>query len=163
VVASPTGSRVTTIFALNALLVTESVPSTSATTSVGGLLSRMRARNVNLPEMGPTFAAITASNVRSSTWMTSSTPGIHAAMLTAARWQMELSLGFHMIFSAVGMAMPLMMLIAEGRWLRTGDQAAQQLAKTWAKVTALLFAVGAVSGTALSFELGLLWPHFMAF
>src|SRR5688572_18988347 len=83
--------------------------------------------------------------------------------LTAARVQMELSLGFHMIFAAVGMAMPLMMLIAEGRWLRTGDAAALHLAKTWAKVTAVLFAIGAVSGTALSFELGLLWPRFMAF
>ena len=46
--------------------------------------------------------------------------------LIAARWQMELSLGFHMIFAAVGMAMPLMMLVAEGRWLRTGDPAARQ-------------------------------------
>jgi cytochrome d ubiquinol oxidase subunit I len=83
--------------------------------------------------------------------------------LTAARWQMELSLGFHMIFAAVGMAMPLMMLIAEGRWLRYGDENARQLARTWGRVTALLFAIGAVSGTALSFELGLLWPRFMAF
>jgi cytochrome bd ubiquinol oxidase subunit I len=82
---------------------------------------------------------------------------------TAARLQMELSLGFHMIFAAVGIAMPLLMLIAEGRWLRTGDPAALQLAHTWAKVSAVLFAIGAVSGTALSFELGLLWPHFMAF
>lgn len=61
--------------------------------------------------------------------------------LTAARIQMEVSLAFHMIFPAVGMAMPLMMLIAEGRWLRTGDRAALHLAKTWAKVTAVLFAV----------------------
>ncbi len=81
--------------------------------------------------------------------------------LLAARTQMALSLGFHMIFAAVGMAMPLMMLIAEGRWLRTGDPDALRLAKTWAKVTAVLFAIGAVSGTALSFELGLLWPRFM--
>ena len=83
--------------------------------------------------------------------------------LTAARVQMEVSLGFHMVFAAVGMAMPLMMLIAEGRWLRTGDADALRLAKAWAKVTAVLFAIGAVSGTALSFELGLLWPRFMAF
>lgn len=83
--------------------------------------------------------------------------------LTAARIQMEVSLAFHMIFAAVGMAMPLMMLIAEGRWLRTGDRDALHLARTWARVTAVLFAIGAVSGTALSFELGLLWPRFMAF
>ncbi|MBI4505176.1 MAG: cytochrome ubiquinol oxidase subunit I [Chloroflexi bacterium] len=83
--------------------------------------------------------------------------------LFAARAQMALSLGFHMIFAAVGMAMPIMMLLAEGHWLRTGDPAALRLANTWAKVTAVLFAIGAISGTALAFELGLLWPRFMAF
>ena len=76
---------------------------------------------------------------------------------------MGISLGFHMVFAAVGMAMPLMMLIAEWRWLRTGDRDALRLAQTWGKVTALLFVIGAVSGTALSFELSLLWPKFMAF
>jgi cytochrome bd ubiquinol oxidase subunit I len=83
--------------------------------------------------------------------------------LTAARIQMELSLGFHMIFAAIGIAMPLMMLVAEWRWNRHGDVEARQLAHMWAKVTAVTFAIGAVSGTALSFELGLLWPAFMAF
>ena len=81
--------------------------------------------------------------------------------LLAARVQMELSLGFHMLFAAVGMALPLMLLIVEARWLRTGDRDALALAKTWSKATAVLFAIGAVSGTALSFELGLLWPRFM--
>lgn len=83
--------------------------------------------------------------------------------LFAARTQMALSLGFHMIFAAVGMAMPLMMLAAERRWLVARDRDALKLAKTWARVTAVLFAIGAVSGTALSFELGLLWPTFMEF
>src|SRR4051794_41686528 len=83
--------------------------------------------------------------------------------LTAARMQMEVSLAFHMIFAAVGMAMPLMMLIAEGRWLRTGDPSALRLARTWAKVTAGLFASGAVAGAALSFGLGVYWPWFMSF
>ena len=82
--------------------------------------------------------------------------------LTAARLQMELSLGFHMIFASVGMALPVMLLIVERRWMRTGDPDALALAKTWSKATAVLFAIGAVSGTALSFELGLLWPRFMA-
>jgi cytochrome bd ubiquinol oxidase subunit I len=81
--------------------------------------------------------------------------------LTAARIQMELSLGFHMIFAAVGMAMPVMMLVAEWRWIRRRDAAALALARTWATLTAVIFAIGAVSGTALSFELGLLWPRFM--
>lgn len=81
--------------------------------------------------------------------------------LIAARSQMAMSLGFHIIFAAIGIAMPLMMTIAEWRWLRTGDDIYLALAKRWAKGTAILFAVGAVSGTVLSFELGLLWPAFM--
>src|SRR5215216_3941580 len=83
--------------------------------------------------------------------------------LTAARAQMEVSLGFHMVFAALGIGMPLLLLIAEGLWLRTGLPHYRELARQWAKATALTFAVGAVSGTALSFELGLLWPHFMRF
>jgi cytochrome d ubiquinol oxidase subunit I len=83
--------------------------------------------------------------------------------LTAARVQMELSLGFHMIFAAIGIAMPVMMLVAERRWIRHRDRDALALAQTWAKLAAVTFAIGAVSGTALSFELGLLWPRFMAF
>ncbi|HET6404907.1 MAG TPA: cytochrome ubiquinol oxidase subunit I [Candidatus Thermoplasmatota archaeon] len=82
--------------------------------------------------------------------------------LTAARAQMEVSLGFHMVFAALGIALPLLMVIAEGLALRTGQAHYRDLAKQWSKATALLFAVGAVSGTALSFELGLLWPTFMA-
>lgn len=83
--------------------------------------------------------------------------------LTAARLQMALSLGFHMVFAALGIGLPLLMLIAEGLWLRKREQVYLDLAKKWAKATGLLFAIGAVSGTALSFELGLLWPAFMEF
>jgi cytochrome d ubiquinol oxidase subunit I len=82
--------------------------------------------------------------------------------LIAARSQMAVSLGFHIIFAAVGIALPLMMVVAEWRWLRHRDPEALRLAKRWAKGAAVLFAVGAVSGTVLSFELGLLWPRFMA-
>ncbi|HLT21072.1 MAG TPA: cytochrome ubiquinol oxidase subunit I [Thermomicrobiales bacterium] len=81
--------------------------------------------------------------------------------LLAARLQMAMSLGFHIIFASVGIAMPLLMVISEGLWLRTGDETYLKLARRWAKGTAILFAVGAVSGTVLSFELGLLWPRFM--
>ncbi|MEW6734971.1 MAG: cytochrome ubiquinol oxidase subunit I [Acidobacteriota bacterium] len=83
--------------------------------------------------------------------------------LTAARAQMEVSLGFHMIFAALGIALPVLLIISEGLWLRTGKPHYRDLARKWGKATALTFAIGAVSGTALSFELGLLWPHFMAF
>jgi cytochrome d ubiquinol oxidase subunit I len=82
--------------------------------------------------------------------------------LLAARLQMAISLGFHIIFAVAGMAMPLMMVIAEWRYIRTGNEIFRELAKRWAKGTAVLFAIGAVSGTVLSFELGLLWPKFMA-
>ncbi len=83
--------------------------------------------------------------------------------LLAARSQMAMSLGFHMIFATIGIGMPLLMVIAEGLFLRTGDEHYLVLAKRWAKGTAVMFAVGAVSGTVLSFELGLLWPGFMEY
>jgi cytochrome d ubiquinol oxidase subunit I len=83
--------------------------------------------------------------------------------LFAARSQMAMSLAFHIIFAVVGIAMPLMMVIAEWMWLRTREEVYLTLAKQWAKGTAILFAVGAVSGTVLSFELGLLWPEFMRY
>ncbi|MES2522388.1 MAG: cytochrome ubiquinol oxidase subunit I [Gemmatimonadota bacterium] len=81
--------------------------------------------------------------------------------LLFARSQMAMSLAFHIIFAVVGIGMPALMVIAEWRWLRTRDGVLLELAKRWAKGTAILFAVGAVSGTVLSFELGLLWPTFM--
>src|SRR5260370_42295990 len=82
--------------------------------------------------------------------------------LLAARLQMAWSLAFRIVFAAIGIALPVMMVIAEWRWPRTRDPVCLELAKRWAKGSAILFAVGAVSGTALSFELGLLWPRFMA-
>lgn len=81
--------------------------------------------------------------------------------LLAARSQMAMSLAFHIIFAAIGIALPLLIVIAEWLYLRTKDEIYLTLAKRWAKGTAILFAVGAVSGTVLSFELGLLFPAFM--
>ncbi len=78
-----------------------------------------------------------------------------------ARSQMAMSLAFHIIFAALGIGMPLLMAIAEGMHLRTRQPVYLDLSKRWARGTAILFAVGAVSGTVLSFELGLLWPGFM--
>ena len=79
-----------------------------------------------------------------------------------ARSQMAMSLAFHIVFAALGIGMPLLMAIAEGVYLRTRQPVYLDLSKRWARGTAILFAVGAVSGTVLSFELGLLWPGFMA-
>jgi len=81
--------------------------------------------------------------------------------LLTARAQMGMSLAFHIVFACVGVAMPLLMAIAEWRYLKTGDEVYYTLARRWAIGTAIMFAVGAVSGTVLSFELGLLWPGFM--
>ncbi len=81
--------------------------------------------------------------------------------ILAARSQMALSLGWHIIFACFGMAMPFFMAFAEWKWLKTNEPLYKDLAKSWAKGVAIFFAVGAVSGTFLSFELGLLWPKFM--
>ena len=81
--------------------------------------------------------------------------------LTAARAQMVVTLAFHIVFAAVGIGLPWLLVLVEGRFLRTGDEACRRLAHKWAKATGLLFAVGAVSGTALALELGLLWPRYI--
>jgi cytochrome d ubiquinol oxidase subunit I len=81
--------------------------------------------------------------------------------LIFARAQMELSLAFHMVFAALGIGMPLLMVLAEVRFVLGHGEHFRELARTWGRATALLFAIGAVSGTALSFELGLLWPKLM--
>jgi cytochrome d ubiquinol oxidase subunit I len=81
--------------------------------------------------------------------------------LIAARMQMAVSLGFHIVFACIGMTMPILMAFSEWKWLRTGRQEFMDVAKAWSRGVAIFFAVGAVSGTVLSFELGLLFPGFM--
>jgi cytochrome bd ubiquinol oxidase subunit I len=83
-----------------------------------------------------------------------------ASQLEAARSQMAFTLGFHIILASMGVAFPALMLIANYRGLRHDDQDALRLARRWSKVVAVTFAVGAVTGTVLSFEFGLLWPAF---
>jgi cytochrome bd ubiquinol oxidase subunit I len=83
------------------------------------------------------------------------------SQLLPAREQMAFTLGFHIIIVPFGVAFTFMMLVANYRGLRRGDADALLLARRWSKVSAVLFAVGAVSGTVLSFELGLLWPGLM--
>src|SRR5919198_4632625 len=81
--------------------------------------------------------------------------------LVAARSQMALSLGWHIVLACFGVGFPMIVLLAEWRFLRTGDAVYSTLARAWTKSLGVLFAVGAVSGTILSFELGILWPRFM--
>jgi cytochrome d ubiquinol oxidase subunit I len=82
--------------------------------------------------------------------------------LLPARSQMAFTLGFHIILASLGVAFPAMMLIANYIGLRRNDEVALGLARRWSKVAAVTFAVGAVTGTVLSFEFGLLWPEFTA-
>jgi len=79
----------------------------------------------------------------------------------AARSQMAISLGFHIVFACIGMVMPFFMAVAHYKWLKTGETVYKNVTKAWSKGVAIFFATGAVSGTVLSFELGLLWPTFM--
>ena len=81
--------------------------------------------------------------------------------LLAARSQMGFTLGFHIVLACFGVAFPAVMLIAEWRGRKRNDEAALRLARNWSKAVAVMFAVGAVTGTVLTFEFGLLWPRFM--
>jgi cytochrome bd ubiquinol oxidase subunit I len=78
-----------------------------------------------------------------------------------ARSQMGSSLGFHIILACFGVAFAAVTMTAEFIGIRRGDAAALLLARRWSKVMAVLVAVGAVSGTVLSYEMGLLWPGLM--
>jgi cytochrome d ubiquinol oxidase subunit I len=82
--------------------------------------------------------------------------------LLQARQMQAMSFAVHIPLVCFGIAFPAMVLYLEGLWLRTGDPLYKALAKRWSKAMLILFAVGVVTGTILSFEMGLLWPEFMA-
>jgi cytochrome d ubiquinol oxidase subunit I len=82
--------------------------------------------------------------------------------LFEARQMQALSFAVHIPIVCFGIAFPAFVLLLEGLWLRSGDPVYRTVAKRWSKVMLALFAVGVVTGTILSFELGLLWPNFMA-
>jgi cytochrome bd ubiquinol oxidase subunit I len=84
-----------------------------------------------------------------------------ASNLLAAREQMAFTLGFHIVLACLGVALPAIVLVANYIGLKRGDRDAIELARRWSKAMAVTFAVGAVTGTVLSFEFGLLWPQFM--
>ncbi|MDP5062082.1 MAG: cytochrome ubiquinol oxidase subunit I [Maribacter sp.] len=81
--------------------------------------------------------------------------------IDAARLQMAFTLIFHIVFACIGMVMPFFMVVSHKKWLNTRNPIYLTLTKSWQKGVAIFFVTGAVSGTALSFELGLLWPEFM--
>jgi cytochrome d ubiquinol oxidase subunit I len=85
-----------------------------------------------------------------------------AADPVAARSQMGFSLAWHIVLACFGVGLPGLVLFAEWRGIRTGDAVWRLLARRWAKAMGLLFAVGAVSGTILSIEMGVLWSGLMS-
>jgi cytochrome bd ubiquinol oxidase subunit I len=94
-------------------------------------------------------------------WLLTSSSGADPSQLLPAREQMAFTLGFHIILVPFGVAFTFITMIANWRGLRRDDHDAMLLAQRWSQVAAVLFAVGAVSGTVLSFEMGLLWPGLM--
>ena len=88
--------------------------------------------------------------------------GSDQAYLFQARQMQALSFATHIPLVCFGIAFPAFVVFAEWLHLRTGDEVYRVLARRWAKVMLALFAVGVVTGTILSFEMGLLWPNFMA-
>jgi cytochrome d ubiquinol oxidase subunit I len=81
--------------------------------------------------------------------------------LLPARQQMAMTLGFHIVLASFGLAFPALIFVMHWRGAIRGDSVALEIAHRWAKVAGVLFAIGAVSGTVLSFEMGLLWPGLM--
>lgn len=87
---------------------------------------------------------------------------VDQAYLFEARQMQALSFAVHIPIVCFGIAFPVFVMFMEALWLRTGDPVYRTIAKRWSKVMLALFAVGVVTGTILSFELGLLWPNFTA-
>src|ERR1700749_3700282 len=101
------------------------------------------------------------SLVRAAGAVTAAGP-VDQRYLFEARQMQALSLAVHIPLVCFGIAFPALVLFAEWRYLRTGDRLYRTLARRWSKIMLALFAVGGVTGTILSFELGLLWPVWMA-
>src|SRR5277367_4318854 len=85
---------------------------------------------------------------------------VHQAYLLQARQMQALSFSVHIPLVCFGIAFPTMILFVEWLYLRSGDELYRTLARRWTRVMAALFAIGVITGTILSFEMGLLWPAF---
>src|SRR6202790_797432 len=87
---------------------------------------------------------------------------VHQRYLLEARQMQALSFAVHIPLVAFGISFPAMVLFVEWLGLRAGDSLFRTLARRWSRVLVALFAVGVITGTILSFEMGLLWPNFTA-
>jgi cytochrome d ubiquinol oxidase subunit I len=85
---------------------------------------------------------------------------VHQAYLLQARQMQALSFSVHIPLVCFGIAFPAMILLVEWTYLRSGDELYRTLARRWTRIMVALFAVGVITGTILSFEMGLLWPNF---
>src|SRR6266567_8693777 len=85
---------------------------------------------------------------------------VQQSYLLQARQMQALSFAVHIPLVCFGIAFPALVLFVEWRYLRTGEEVYRILARRWTKVLVTLFAAGVVTGTILSFEMGLLWPNF---
>src|SRR5207248_5663677 len=94
--------------------------------------------------------------------MAGSLAPVHQSYLLEARQMQALSFAVHIPLVCFGIAFPAMVLFVEWLYRRTGDELYRTLARRWSKVMLALFAVGVITGTILSFEMGLLWPNFTA-
>ncbi|WP_078854625.1 cytochrome ubiquinol oxidase subunit I [Streptomyces sp. NRRL F-5135] len=116
---------------------------------------------MNLPGGAFLAASASASAHDASASAASVLAAVSPGDLAAARAQMGFSLAWHIVVACLGVGLPLLTLMAEWYGIRTGNPAFRLLARRWARAMGVLFAVGAVSGTILSFEMGLLWPGLM--
>src|SRR3954462_15438850 len=108
------------------------------------------------------FAEALSSFALLAQTVVNSLPGGPQPDALEARQMQALSLAVHIPIVCMGIAFPAMILFVEGLYLRTGEATYKALARRWSKVALVIFAVGVVTGTILSFEFGLLWPQFMA-
>src|SRR5271167_4831991 len=92
--------------------------------------------------------------------VTGAFPAAYQRYLLEARQMQALSFSVHIPLVAFGISFPAMVLFVEWLGLRTGDGLYRTLARRWSRVMITLFAVGVITGTVLSFEMGLLWPNF---
>src|ERR1700749_3875997 len=87
---------------------------------------------------------------------------VHQKYLLEVRQMQALSFTVHIPLVCFGIAFPVMVMFVEWLGIRTGDPVYRTLARRWSRIIVALFAVGVITGTILSFEMGLLWPNFMA-
>src|SRR5262245_7478545 len=97
-----------------------------------------------------------------SALIASTLPPVEQTYLLQAREMQALSFAVHIPLVCFGVALPAMVLYLEWRYQRTGDEVYGQIARRWSRVMVALFAVGVITGTVLSFEMGMLWPNFTA-